>query len=898
MSSLSSELRYRLRALFQRRAMDRELDAELQFHIDKETEKHLAAGVPPDEARRRARATFGAMAATREESRDARGLVWLEQAASDLRYAVRSLSARPVFAGGVIATLALGVGANATIFGIVDRLMFRAPDSMIDADHVHRLYTNYTESNGERRSDRNHAFATYLDLARPGTAIEAVAAFQTRNLPVGEGESTREIPVTVASASYFSFFDTRPVLGRFFNASDDQVPAGQPVAVLGYQYWRSQYGGSPDVIGQPLRVGLSLSTIIGVAPEGFTGTADQGVPSLYVPITQFAYAMRGPDYPSNYFWSWLEMIVRRRPDVSLAAAEAELSAAFTTSWRRVAEAEPGIGSVEKAQPAVTLAPVLLGRGPDASLESVVASWLAGVTLIVLLIACANVANLLLSRALSRQREIAVRLALGVRRGRLARQLLTESLVLAVGGGIAGLAIAQWGTSAVRSLFFTGEQSIPVFSDVRTLVFAGGVTLLVAILTGLAPALQAGKGDLASTLKSGAREGTYRRSRLRTALLVVQATLSVVLLVGAGLFVRSLRNVQDYRLGYDADRVIVAGANLRGVRLDPIQARELTERMLRTVQTLPGVASASLTASVPFYSNESRRLTVPGVDSLSRRGVFVLQAGTADYFTTMGTRILRGRGFDEGDREGGAHIIVVSEGMASAIWPGEEAIGKCVRVGPLTAPCATVVGVAENARIRMLADDREFTYYIPAWQLGELPEAVVLVRAAGDAAGLADAVRRSLQAEMPGAAYVVSVPLEQLVNPQRRAWQFGTTMFLALGGLALVLAAIGLYSLMAYDVAQRTQELGVRLALGASRGDVVRLVVSGGVRLVLVGVGIGAALALWGSRYMEAVMFRQSPRDPLVFGAVVITLMIVGFLASAGPALRAARVDPNVALRGD
>lgn len=895
---LLNDLRYRLRALFRRDAMDRELDAELQFHLEKETEKHVAAGVPPDEAQRRARAAFGAVTATREESRDARGLVVLEQVVSDFRYAARGLVARPVFSGGVILTLALGVGANATIFGIVDRLLFRPPESMIDPDRVHRLYTNYTESNGERSSDRNHAFATYLDLATTGDAIEAVAAFQTRNLPVGEGEATREIPVTVASASYFSFFDARPVLGRFFDASDDQVPAGQPVAVLGYHYWQSQYGGRDDVIGRPIRVGLSLSTIIGVAPESFNGMADQGVPAVYVPITQYAYSVRGPNYPSNHFWTWLELVVRRQPDASQAAAEAQLTTAFTTAWRRVAQAEPGIGTVEKAQPAVTLAPVLLGRGPDASLEASVASWLAGVSLIVLLIACANVANLLLSRAVSRQREVAVRLALGVRRGRLARQLLTESLVLAVAGGVAGLAVAQWGAGALRSLFFTGEQSIRVFSDARTLLFAGGVTLLVALLTGLAPALQAGRGDLAATLKAGAREGTYRRSRLRTALLVVQATLSVVLLVGAGLFVRSLRNVQDYRLGYDADRVVVAGANLRGVRLEPAQMRELMERMLSTAQSLPGVASASLAASVPFYSNESRRLTIPGVDSISWRGRFVLQAGTADYFTTMGTRILRGRGFQASDREGSAHIIVVSEGMARAIWPGEDAIGKCVRVSELTAPCATVVGVAEDSRIRMLADAREFTYYLPAWQMDGFGDPVVLVRATGDAVALADDVRRRLQQEMPGAAYVLSMPLDRLVDPARRAWRFGATMFVALGGLALALAAIGLYSLIAYDVAQRTQELGVRLALGASGGDVVRLVVSSGVRLVVVGVAIGATLALWGSRYMASLMFQQSPRDPLVFGVVILTLMTVALVASAGPALRASRVDPNVALRGD
>jgi putative ABC transport system permease protein len=343
---------------------------------------------------------------------------------------------------------------------------------------------------------------------------------------------------------------------------------------------------------------------------------------------------------------------------------------------------------------------------------------------------------------------------------------------------------------------------------------------------------------------------------------------------------------------------VAEANLRGVRLTDAETNALNERLLTAAREVPGVTHATLAASIPFWSNEGRGLWVPGVDSIRTKGRFILQAGSPEYFATTGTRIVRGRAFDATDRAGSPPVVVVSEGMARAIWPRDDALGKCVRIGADTAPCTTVVGVAEEMRIRSLTDQREYAYYIPASQYDNPMSPQLFVRVRGNAADLADEVRRRLQREMPGAAYAITMTLDRLIDPTRRAWKFGATMFVAFGGLALVLAAIGLYSLIAYDVAQRTQELGVRLALGASVSDVVKLVMSSGVRLVLVGVVLGGGLAFWGSKWMEGLMFRQSPRDPLVFGIVALVLLAVALLASSGPALRASRVDPNVALRGE
>jgi predicted permease len=897
MRQVLNDLRYRLRAFFKRDTMDRELDAELRFHIEQEAAKHERAGAPALEARRLAQASFGAVEGIKDDTRDARGLVALETLMQDLRYAARGLAARPVFTGGIVLTLGLGIGANATMFGIVDRLLFRSPATLLDADLTHRIYTSYN-LDGQRRTDRNLAFPVYRDFLRASKTLDALAAFQTRQIPVGDGDETREMRVTVASASYFSFFNARPVHGRFFSAADDSVPAGEPVVVLGYAFWQTRFGGRPDVIGQTLRINRIERTIIGIAPDGFVGMTDQGVPAAYVPITNYAHEFRGTAYPDNYGWSWLELVARRKPGVTLAAAETDLTSAFYESWRREAVNAPAIGSPDSARAAVDLAPVQLSRGPQAGRDSVMARWIAGVAFIVLLIACANVANLLLSRAVGRQREIAVRLALGVSRTRLVRQLMTESVVLAVLGGVAGVAIAQWGSAALRTFFFTTEEAVAVATDGRTLLFAATATMLVAVLTGLVPALQAGKGDLASALKSGSREGTYRRGRTRTALLVLQATLSVVLLVGAGLFVRSLRNVQNFRLGYDVDRIVFAGANLRGVRLSDEETTALNERLLLAMREVPGVTHAAVVASVPFWSNEGRGLWVPGVDSVRKLGRFVLQAGTAEYFAATGTRVIRGRAFDETDRAGGPKVVVVSEGMAGAIWPAQDAIGKCIRIGADTAPCSTVIGIAEEMRVRSLTEEREYTYYLPATQYdgGMYPQ--MFVRVNGDAAAYVEPLRRRMQRELPGAAYADAMPLGRLIDPQRRAWKFGATMFVAFGGLALVLAAIGLYSLIAYDVAQRTQELGVRLALGASVSDVMTLVMSSGVRLVGVGVVLGGGLALWGSKWMDSLMFRQSPRDPLVFGLVSVVLMAVALLASFGPAFRASRVDPNVVLRGD
>ncbi|MFN2563576.1 MAG: ADOP family duplicated permease [Gemmatimonadaceae bacterium] len=898
-----TDVMLRLRALFRRRAMEQELDDELRFHLEREVEKYVRAGVARDEAERRARLAFGGLARIKDDARDARGIAMVDALSQDLRYAWRRLTSKPGFAIAVVLTLALGIGANTAMFGVVDRMLLRPPAYLAAPEETHRVLVAYLW-NGSERTERYFAYTRYLDLLESTRAFARMAAFSERTVAVGTGEQAREMTVGAVSASLFDFFHARPVLGRFFTADEDRPPVGALVAVLGYGYWRSAHGGRPDVIGQTLHIGPQIYTIIGVAPEGFVGPLEGRTPIAFVPVTAVASA-RNTTYHRNYNWSWLEILVRRRPGVSVAAANADLTAAYRRSWTKEAEMDAASGfwpSATAARARGEVTPVLLGRGPDADANARIVVWVMGVAVIVLLVACANVANLLLARALSRRREIALRFALGVTRRRLLQQLLTESVLLAVIGGAAGLGLARWGSRALRALFLRADEAGAVLSDPRTLLFAATATLGVAVLTGLAPALHSLRGDVASSLKAGPREGTYRRSRVRVGLLLFQGALSVVLLVGAGLFVRSLSNVRSMRLGYDVDPVVFVQGNDRGVHLTPAEQNALLDRLVAAAVSSPGVRSATPVTSIPFYSFEGRGAPViAGRDSLGKLGSFVLQVGNASYFATAGTRILRGRGITDEDRGGARLVVVVSEAMATALWPGRNPIGEQLRFGRSTGPAFTVVGVAENVRGRRLQGNAEFWYYLSIDQYEKVygpgyPQ--VLVRVSGRAEDFVEPLRRRLQREMPGAAYVTAMPLGQLIAPQRRSWEFGATMFAAFGGLALLLAAVGLYSVIAYSVAQRKHELGVRIALGARMRDVVGMVVGQGVTFAVAGIAIGSLIALWAGRWAEPLLFEQSARDPLIYGSVAVVLLIVALLATVRPALRATRVDPNSVLRAD
>ena len=880
-----------LRALLRYDGVEREMHEEMQLHLDRATERLTQRGLGVAEARAAAAREFGNVAIIQEEARDARGVRWIVDAVQDIGYALRGLRSRPGFAVAVALTMGLGVGVNAMMFGVVDRLLFRPPPLMRDANRVHRLYLSYL-SHGADVRERSVEYGRYVRIRSQAKSFDAFAAFLTRPLVVGTDEGSNERNVTIASASFFKFFDAPPALGRYYSEDEDRATEGRQVAVISYPFWQTAYGGRRDVLGTRVQIDRMEVTIIGVLPEGFSGIDGDAVPVAYVPVSAYAFSLRGPAYANEYGWTWLRMIARRRPGTSVDQATAELIAAYEQSWRGTGDE----GSLATARPHVILGPVQLARGPLASRDAKVATLIGGVALLVLLLACANVANLQLSRVIARKRELSLRLALGSGRGRLVRQLLAESLVLTALGGTIGLLFAQWGSGAMRTLSLITEAHANMLTDGRTLLFALAATLAAAVLTGIAPSVQAARAELASALNAGGRDLGVRPGRARSLLLLVQATLCVVLLVGAGLFVRSLQRVSTMRLGYDVDPVLYVRVNLRGSKLSNEELLALNDRLLTAARGIPGIMHATTAVSVPLSYDEGRALFVDGIDSVQKLGHFVLQAGTPEYFATVGTRVLRGRGFDASDRSTSPPVVVVSEAMARVLWPGQEPLGQCIRIRFKTVPCTTVVGIAEDIRARSLTDAREFTYYLSAAQVG--PSGTLLVRTAGDASDYAATVRRRLQQILPGASYATVAPLRTLVDPSFRNWRFGATMFGAFGALALALAALGLYAVVSYNVVQRRQEIGVRIALGASRAAVVRLFVGRGMRLVLAGVAVGSVLALLGARLVEPLLFRVSPNDPVVFGLVALVMIGVGLVAAAVPSVGASFVDPNVTLRSD
>ena len=889
----------RLRDWFRRDRLDRELLEELRFHREQLEREAQGAGTPPEAAADTARRRLGNQTQIREAARDRWSWPWLDHFHQDVRYALRGLRRSPGFAATVILTLGLGIGANAAMFGVIDRLMFRPFPYLRDPASVHRVHLQITDR-GQERTFSSYEYTRFLDLKRATTSFAQYAGISQGNMAVGTGDAARERQVARVSAAFFDFFDAPPALGRYFGAAEDSTPEGAPVVVLSHALWETEFGGE-NVIGRTLQVGNVSSTIIGVAPPGFAGVEAQAA-ALFMPITTYAATAGGPNdrhgYYTQYHWGWMRVMARRKPGVSIAAASADLSSAYVRSWNAERAQDPELTPAELARPRAIAAPLKTAAGPEAGPEARVVLWVMGVAVIVLLIACANVANLMLARALRRRRETAVRLALGVSRTRLLAQTLTESLLLALLGCLAGVVIAQWGTGVLQRLFLPPGSALEVLTDWRTLLAASGLAVAAGVLTALGPFLAGDRPDLAGSLKAGAREGGAHRTRARSALLILQGALSVLLLVGAGLFVRSLEHVRSMRLGYDADPVLMASRNLRGMQLSDSAQVQLGRRLLETAAALPGVEHATWVSSIPFWSTSSTDFYVPGIDSVRRLGRFTYQTATPGYFDAMGTRIVRGRAFTMEDRAGSQPVAVVSEAMGTVLWPGSDVIGKCIRISADTMPCTTVIGVAEDAVQNSLTDDQRLRYYLPLDQFRPARGHTLLLRMRGSPAGQVEAVRKALQPVMPGQSYITVRPLNELVDAQRRSWQIGATMFAAFGVLALLVAAVGLYGVITYNVAQRMHELGVRIALGAQTRDVVRLVVGQGVRFALIGVTLGLGLALVGARWIQPLLFQQSARDPGTYAVVAAALLAVALLASALPALRATRADPNAALRGE
>jgi predicted permease len=694
----------------------------------------------------------------------------------------------------------------------------------------------------------------------------------------------------LVTASFFSVLGVRPELGRFFGADEDSVGRAAHVAVLSREFWMRRFGADRAVLGKTLQLGRNVYTVIGVTPQGFTGI-DLEVPDLWLPLTAAAPEVMGPDALGPGFF-WLSGVVARlRPHVTPEQAAAEATAIYRSDYVQSGDSTGtvSLGSVHEA------------IGPLASRDAKLSVWLGVMCAIVLLIACANVANLLLARAVQRKREIAIRLALGASRGRLARQLLADSAVLGVLGGAAALLITLW-VGPVLSASLLSDSTTTAGLDTRVLLFAAVAVLVTVVLAGFAPAYHASAPDLSSALKSGEREGTFQRSPVRTSLLVGQVALTLVLLTGAGLFVSSLRHVQGLRLGFDADRLIVASVDMQRVGYKRAAANVLYENMRDRVKRLPGVSGASLAVGHPFGWAFAVTLFVPGLDSLPRApsGGPYFEAVTPDYFRTMGAAVRRGRSLVPTDVAGAQRVAVVNETMARRFWPGQDPLGKCLKIISPAAPCTEVVGVVEDARLNQVTDEGgAIQYFIPLAQADSVtssPVTALLVRTNGPADALVGAVRRTIQETAADLPYPSIDPMPRLFASQLRPWRLGSVLLSLFGALGLVLSAIGLYGVHSYVVSQRTQEMGIRIALGAGRRDILELVMGQALRVTGWGLLLGAAGALAVGRAIASLLYGVKPHDPLVLSLVMVILGAVAAVASYLPARRATKVDPMVALR--
>jgi predicted permease len=887
-------------------SLARELEEEVQFHLESYAEELRARGLSPEAARAEAARRFGDLDAARAEIgavdrrrlRGVRRREYGEALRQDLRDAWRGLRREPGLALVVVLTLALGIGANAAMFGVLDRLMLSGPPHVVDADRVFRLYATRTDE-GARRTSSGFSYATYEAVRAGAPAFSRLAAYTLPGeVAVGRGEDVEPLKISYATASLFPLLGTRPALGRFYGPAEDTPPAGAPVVVLGYEAWQRRFAGDSSVVGRSLSLVGRPYTVVGVAPRGFGG-AEQEPVDLWAPVSSDP-SPPTPDWPTSRNARWVHVVGRLAPGATLQRAALE-----ATTVERRAHAAAGAPAGERDVD-VSARPLWFDRSGKESLEVLVSRWLVGVAVVVLLVACANVANLLLARSLRRRREVAVRVALGIRRGRLVRLFLAEGMLLAGAGGAAGLLLAYWGGQFLRATLLANMAWAGPPVDARVLVLAGAATLVTGLLVSLLPAVQASRPNLVAALREGT-PGAGVRSRLRAGLTIAQAALSVVLLVGAGLFAASLQNVRQLRLGIDTDRVLLV--TLTYPRLTELpEAQRAAERARRAalraelherLRRVPGVAGTAASAGVPFHSGLGVDVRAEGHDSLPvlPGGGPYVSAVTPDYFATAGTRVLRGRAFTAADRQGAEPVALVSATMARVLWPRGDAIGRCLYVGADTAPCARIVGVAEDVHRFQLREEPALQYYVPLEQV-PMGGAVTMVRAAGDPAALVPVIRRGVQQVDPSVRYVTTQLLQDAVSPKMRPWRLGAALFGLFGVLALVVAAIGLYSVMSYATAQRTREMGVRLALGARPGDVGRLVIRSGFTLAAAGIALGVLAAVAGGRWAEPLLFDTSPRDPTVLGGVALALLAVAVVASTLPAWRAARIAPATALRTD
>jgi predicted permease len=888
----------------------REVDEEISFHLENRASDLEARGLTRAEARRRAEEEFGDVRAARAELvahgraavRRSRWAAWWEAVMQEVRLAVRGLARAPGFTAAVVVMLALGIGVNAAMFGLADRLLLSAPPHVQDADGLVRVLQESTPPwTGELTASASLAYADYADFRDAVPGFADVAGYTHSSFSVlGRGLESTELRVVGTTASYFPLVGVSPAVGRFYSAAEAREPRGDDVVVLSDGFWRGRFGGDPQILGRELEIDNRVFTVIGVAPRGFHGIDLEPV-DAWIPISATTQATQTPDWPSVRWMTWVRVVARMAPGVAPGVAASQATSAY------LAAEEYQERFADDPTARILTGSVIAARAPSVGQgipqrSGRIALWLLGVSAVVLLIACVNVANLFLARGIRRQRETGVRLAMGIGRRRLAGGVLAETLLIAALAGALALVFAHVGGQLARVVLMPDFEWAGNPVDRRVLAFAGLVAMGSALFAGLLPALGAARSDVRSLLALGGRGGTYRRSPLRSGLVALQATLSVLLLVGAGLFVRSLHNARTVELGYEPDRVAMFTWHTTGLDWPASRVHEVYDASLERVVALPHVEAAGLSLTSPMWSAMGAVLAVPGRDSVPTppgMAGFLYDAVSPDYFRAMGTRIVRGRGFTEADGAGAAPVVVVTQAFADWVWPGEDAIGQCVvHVQGTEPPCREVVGIVENIRYRNIEARPDAMLFRPLAQGPPFPLRILTVRTPGEPERSLAAIQAALVGMEPGLPPLNARLLRHRIEPQLQPWRLGASLFTSFGVLALLLAALGLYGVVAYDVAQRRRELGVRAALGARARNMLALVFGDAFRVVGLGLLAGLALALWGAPRLEALLFDVDGRDGPVFGAVVGLLIAAAALAALVPGIRAVRVEPAEALRDD
>jgi putative ABC transport system permease protein len=818
----------------------------------------------------------------------------MEALLSDLRLSVRGLARRPAFTAVALLSLALGIGANTAIFTAV-KAVFLQPFPVREPE---RLVAVFTSLEG-LPALLPVSYPNFVDLRERSRTFSALitATPVSLSLSGGRGEPER-IDGEMVSGNYFDVLGVRAARGRTFLAEEDSTPGGHPVVMLSYGLWQRRFGSDPGVLGRSLSLNGHPFTVIGVAAREFRGTNGLSASDFWVPLAMHEQALRRRVRPffEQRRATLLGVIGRLAPGTPFAKAREDLRRVGRELAREYPEANEGR--------ALAAVPILQAMVDPNQRESYVKAGflLAAMVGVVLLVACANVANMLLARAAGRRREIAIRLAIGARRRQLVRQLMLESLVLALAAGALGLLIASWSRGLVAGLQTPYLPATMTFAlDARVLLFTLGLSVFTALLFGLVPALQASRPEVVTALKGGemAAGAGGRRFTLRGLLVVAQVALSLVSLIGAALFLLSLRNAQRIDPGFDSAHLLTASFDLDSSGYDEVRGQQLLDRMVERVRALPGVRSAAVAENLVLAGQTTLRRTI-AVEGREPRPdeTLIVQPNAVGlgYLDTMGIPVLRGRDFTPEDRAGGRRVVIVNRTMADRLWPGTDPIGRRFTMKP-TDDTFAVVGVAQDVKYNSLGEEPQLAIYLPIAQ-AYASSATLHVRATGDPARLAGPVRRTLRELEPSLPLLSVRTLSQVLGALLWAPRAGAVLLALFGALAMVLAIIGIYGVMSYSVTQRHREIGIRLALGARRSNVVLLFLGEGLRMIVAGLVLGLLVAFLSSRLIASLLYGVDARNAFAFVGTALLLAGVAILATYVPARRATAVHPMIVMRQD